>query len=101
MRKHGHAVAIRPGAQARAGRRHQMLDHGGSEHLQEEILVGLPFLPELSRVRFELRAGADGDDDCAVRSGAAQRGRKTRARERHTIQDDLLAVAGDRGESRA
>ena len=44
-----------------------MLDHRGSEHLKEEILVGLFFLPAAAAFFLRFRARADGDQNHAVR----------------------------------
>jgi hypothetical protein len=63
-----------------------VLDDGGAVDLQEEVLVGLPLLPELVGLRFELRPGADRDRDGAVRPGISQGPRKLGAGKRHPVE---------------
>ena len=54
-----------------------MLDDRGAEHLEEEVLVRLLFVPAALRLALELRAGADGDEHDAVRIRLHERAPKT------------------------
>src|SRR6185295_4075047 len=82
---HRHRLAVRPGTQTRAGHRRQMLDDGGAEHLEEEVLVRPFFEPGAMSLALDLRAGADGDDHDALRISLHEHAPKAIAGERHAV----------------
>jgi hypothetical protein len=67
VRQHGHALAIRPIAQAGSRGDGQALDDGGAECFEEKIFVGFLVAPKALRFRFQFGSGAYGDKYRGVR----------------------------------
>ena len=62
-----------------------MLDDGRAEHFEEEVLVGLFFLPPFACFLFGFRACADRDQDHAVGFRLPQRALQTFAGKRNSV----------------
>ncbi|HXE41542.1 MAG TPA: hypothetical protein VN516_00860 [Candidatus Baltobacteraceae bacterium] len=67
MGQGGHFIFVGPRANMPAGKGNELLHHRGTAGFEEKIFVWLALVPQLARVFFAFFAGADGDEQCAVR----------------------------------
>src|ERR1017187_1784332 len=88
MRQDGHPMLLGPGAQTSAGHVGQMLHDRGTEDLEEEVLVGLAFLPQPPRFLLEFRTGPGRHQNRAMGPRLFERRPKAFTVERHTLDSN-------------
>src|SRR4029078_4450025 len=94
--KHRCMLAVGPSAESRAGHRDEVFDDGRSENFKEEVFVRLRIAPSGLRFLFELRPGANGDENSAASTRSVQRVAKPGAVKRDTIDDHGIVFNTER-----
>src|ERR1022692_2176293 len=91
MRQDGHPMLLGPGAQTSAGHVGQMLHDRGTEDLEEEVLVGLAFLPQPPRFLLEFRTGPGRHQNRAMGPRLFERPLQPFAVESHALDSNGIA----------